>query len=93
MPVWATEGVEVYKDLDRAVGRQQGHECWYFVQDDGKTILGDTALSKLKQLELWVQGKWKNIVLVIRKMFIIKPTDRITAQNLTAELSDPSNPI
>jgi serine/threonine protein kinase len=51
MLVWATQGVEFYKDFDRAADRQQAHVCWYSVQDDGKTILGDTVALILNQFE------------------------------------------
>jgi hypothetical protein len=61
MLVWATQGVEVYKDFDRAADRQQAHVCWYSVQDDAKTILGDTValiLNQFESRELGQVAKW-----------------------------------
>lgn len=92
MLVWLTEGkdshgtfaTKVYKNVN-----EDDHDCWFVGR--GNTLTLSQVLKD--KLDLLGTGTWRNLVSIIRKMFIIDPQNRITVEDLVTDLNDSQNQI
>jgi serine/threonine protein kinase len=91
--VWFTEDSKGHHDFEEAVSNGGDKGCWFIIGSDGRPTLATILLEKLGHLESRENGKWRALVTIVRKMFIIEPQDRITAENLCNALNDPNNQI